>query len=136
MALYSMHGTKVYKSASCKADVPLAQFYSHKKVEFFDTSNLAQLFQSKASLKRSVSFPDKYGFKCIELDRQTFIDVLVKIDTFQTDTDGVFTMVTLAEVDLQAKQTTGRYIVVKLSKESEEKSKNKISSPLEIIEEA
>ena len=36
MALYSVHGTKVYKSASSKQDVPLVQFHSRQKVEFFN----------------------------------------------------------------------------------------------------
>jgi hypothetical protein len=44
---------------------------------------------------------------------------LIKIDVYETDTDGVFTMAILAEVDVQTKQTTGRYIVIKISKEKD-----------------
>lgn len=55
MALYSVHGTKIYKSASSKSDVPLVQLFNQNKVEYFDHYNLAQLFQSKINLKRSVS---------------------------------------------------------------------------------
>jgi hypothetical protein len=60
------------------------------------------------------------------------IDVLIKVDTYQTDADGTFSMVVIAEVDVQSKQTTGRYIVIKLSKSKDEFRPSK----LEIIEEA
>ena len=50
MALYSVHGTKVYKSASSKADLPLVQLFSSNKVEFFNTENLTQLFTPRATL--------------------------------------------------------------------------------------
>ena len=58
--------------------------------------------------------------------------MLIKIDNFQTEADGAFTMIVLAEVDVQNKQTTGRYIVIKLSKSKDDFRPSK----LEIIEEA
>jgi hypothetical protein len=48
-------------------------------------------------------------------------------------------MVTIAEVDLQLKQISGRYIVMKLTGEKQEPkapSRNALSGKLEIIEEA
>ena len=52
------------------------------------------------------------------IDSQTTVDVLVKLTELETDTDGPFTLAVMLEVDILSKEATGRYVVMKLSKEA------------------
>lgn len=54
-------------------------------------------------------------FTTILVDTEQKIDMYVKLKQFQTKTDGIFNIITMAEVDVNSKIITGRYIILKLS---------------------
>jgi hypothetical protein len=58
-------------------------------------------------------------FTTLLIDQDTKIDMYIKLKKFQTKTDGVFNLITLAEVDVTNKVVTGRYIILKLSEQKD-----------------
>jgi len=58
-------------------------------------------------------------FTTLMLDSDNKIDVFVKSKKFMTKTDGVFNLITLAEIDVVNKVTTGSYIIMKLSEQKD-----------------
>lgn len=56
-------------------------------------------------------------FTTLTLDSETKIDMYAKLKKFQTKTDGMFNLITLAEIDVTNKVVTGRYVILKISEQ-------------------
>mmetsp|Transcript_28049 Transcript_28049/g.42404 ORF Transcript_28049/g.42404 Transcript_28049/m.42404 type:complete len:102 (+) Transcript_28049:871-1176(+) len=53
------------------------------------------------------------------------IDFIYQVKNFETDTDGFFSVVTLAEVDVKVCKLTGRYVLFKLKEVTKKVSSSK-----------
>ena len=113
---------------------------TNEPLEVFDQSFLAALFCSDFDIyqdfEQDFTTPQAGAeasiLTSISIDDKTTLDVLIHSKTFESDTDGLFTIVVVSELNILSKKTTGSYAIIKLSIDSTQETKNDYSSDLNI----
>ena len=83
----------------------------------FNNTNMSNLMQNQRFNKKTNSnmLAEHSMFTTVYVDKDTQLNMFVKLKKFKTAADGQFTLVIMEEVDIHHKVITGRYIIVKLT---------------------
>lgn len=95
------------------------QIYPLKSPRFFTSEVLRDLFSStRCSLEEA---GDEQGMPEDEVELLSItsngskIPLLVQVKNHETETDGLFALITLCEIDLEKKQPTQNFAIIKLT---------------------
>ena len=106
--------------------IALVQMKSSEPLEVFDQHLIESLFSSEfhldqefdMSLQAPKAGQESSIVTTINVNLQTEIDVMIHKKIFESDTDGLFVLFIVSEIDIKSKKTTGRYAIIKLSSDA------------------